>query len=683
MIPVETSPLRRVLYKKWTIFFFGLYLICGLFLFSDYGISWDEEPCRIELGLVNYNAIFHNGKNNLLKSEAKYHGPAYELVLITIERVLPITDTRTVYLMRHLISFMVFYVSSIFIFLSSLKIFKEYRWAWISILLYVLSPRLFAESFYNSKDLPFLSFFSISLFTLIKFLEKKNLKWLIIHAAITGFMIDIRILGIIMPLVTAVLLLIGFFRDNQPKKAFLKLPIYILVQFAFVLLFWPVLWDGPFFHLYHAFIEMKKFPQYSAIRYLGEIITADRLPWHYLPLWMLISIPLASVFLWTAGVISSIFYLSRFNLRAIKERKYDLLFLFFFFFPILSVVLLHSVVYDGWRHLYFISAPMVFISTRGAKSIFEELQKIRFKKLPLELEKGFLVLLFCSFLPSAFAICKNHPNENVYFNIAAEKIFNPIRNNFELDYWGLSYRQALEAILKNDTAAEIHICVEHFPGNLNTQILTPDQRNRLVLHENIAEADYYLADFRDKLVKPETLSLEIIQQIKNSSGILLTIYKGERSSTEGKRIFNYECSFDDSLSDSNITDKVFYSKPNCFNLKNFCGTNIRLDSVIRGIRKSELNEAHIEGMIRVETINPEVLVVFSINRGEKNIYWTRKSLQNILMGKKWMKVSANFSIPNSIIAGDIGWFSFWNVDGSLIFVDDLKVTITKYYTKNI
>ena len=39
----------------------------------------------------------------------------------------------------------------------------------------ILSPRIFAHSFYNSKDLAFLSFFIISIYTMVRYLEEKTL----------------------------------------------------------------------------------------------------------------------------------------------------------------------------------------------------------------------------------------------------------------------------------------------------------------------------------------------------------------------------------------------------------------------------------------------------------------------------------------------------------------------------
>ena len=49
---------------------------------------------------------------------------------------------------------------------------------------------------------------------------------------------------------------------------------------------------------------------------------------------------------------------------------------------------------------------------------------------------------------------KDHPHQNVYFNFIPGK---NIQTKFELDYWGLSNKQALEYILKNDSNNVIKI----------------------------------------------------------------------------------------------------------------------------------------------------------------------------------------------------------------------------------
>jgi len=73
-----------------------------------------------------------------------------------------------------------------------------------------------------------------------------------------------------------------------------------------------------------------------------------------------------------------------------------------------------------------------------------------------------------------------------------------VKNSFELDYWGLSYRQALEYILKNDKDKIIKIYVANACGWYNSLILPSDDRKRLVYvkRDSLDEAKYFISNYR-------------------------------------------------------------------------------------------------------------------------------------------------------------------------------------------
>ena len=87
---------------------------------------------------------------------------------------------------------------------------------------------------------------------------------------------------------------------------------------------------------------------------------------------------------------------------------------------------------------------------------------------------------------------KNHPYQNVYFNFLPGK---NIETKFELDYWGLSNKQALEFILKNDSKPIIKIGAAG-PISLENskQILSPLDKKRITISEN-EESDYIIDNY--------------------------------------------------------------------------------------------------------------------------------------------------------------------------------------------
>jgi hypothetical protein len=94
----------------------------------------------------------------------------------------------------------------------------------------------------------------------------------------------------------------------------------------------------------------------------------------------------------------------------------------------------------------------------------------------------------------------NHPFQNIYFNELIPKNEQYIRKNFEMDYWGTSYKQALEYILNRDKSNMITIMVANNPGRYNALILAPTERSRITFVdwklENIKDVDYAISNYR-------------------------------------------------------------------------------------------------------------------------------------------------------------------------------------------
>lgn len=98
-----------------------------------------------------------------------------------------------------------------------------------------------------------------------------------------------------------------------------------------------------------------------------------------------------------------------------------------------------------------------------------------------------------------------------------------IKNNFELDYWGLSYRKALEYILRNDASKVIKIYVPEVPGRISAKILTLADRDRLVYVEQPQEAKYFLSIY--KWHKDEYPYAQEYFSIKVGGAKIVIVYK--------------------------------------------------------------------------------------------------------------------------------------------------------------
>jgi hypothetical protein len=665
----------KFLKNKFSWIFFSIYLLIGLFIFRDYGMSWDEEPNRIATALPEYNYVFHGEDQKLLESTEKYHGPSFELLLFFAEKMVSVNDTRSIYFLRHFLTFFFFWLSSLALFHLARKVLKEDRTAILCVLMYVLSPRIFGESFYNSKDIGLLSFFTLSLYTLQRFHSRKNIMNGLLHALITGFMIDIRITGILVPLITIFVFFLDLILDRNRgiTKQLLIIAFYIFFQAAFIILFWPVLWMNPIHHLKEAFAQMSNFPWNGVMLFMGELIRPQQMPWYYLPIWMLISIPFLYTVLFLAGSIFLISGIAKSGLNFYRTHSFIFIAIALVLAPVIAVIVFGSVVYDGWRHLYFVYAPFVLVSGFGAAAIFKRIYH------SLWLKEIFTGIFVIQFLYLVVILVMDHPHQNIYFNLYARTIFKPITMNFDADYWGLSYRKGLEEILAKDTASVIHLRVENDPGIFNLEMLKPEDRWRIELHGDIHAADYWLAEFRGRKIDPQKVNAVIDMQIKNSSGTLLTIYKGVRSSTPMKILSDTKINFDDTLRHENISSEKSLSGKFSEEI-NAASMSAQINIPADSLKEDEIAEYQFTANINSTALIPEVIMFIKVERNDSTIFWSNESLQNRICNPgAWLPFHWNLTMPPELIhAGDLVTAGVWNISQHKIFVDDLRLKVVRY-----
>ena len=494
--------------------FFACYLILGLLVVKDYGVNWDDYFSRLN-GLTNWNYIFKHD-NSLFTSSEKYHGPFIEIGLVGVEKVFRLRDSRAILLGHHVCDFLLFFLASLAFFFSARILFETQLWALTATVMLIITPRIFAESFYNSKDLAFLSIIILWFFSLLKLLNKSSMALLILNSLLAAFAIDVRLLGLLLVPTALVLLLHQALTVPDLRNRYLLFcPFFPLLVFAFVVLFWPVLWTAPFSRFGEAFSEMKKYPWEGHMLYFGRNIYGPLLPWHYLPVSIVITTPLFFVLLWLAGLFYLFQNLLRDYASFFREKFVWLAIAALSFGPVCIVIAMHSVVYDFWRHVYFIYPFILLIATYGLKSLFETLKPNR--------RKVFAGVFAAYLLSLLGTIIYLHPYENTYFNTLAAVGLKPIEKKFEIDYWGLSYRQGLAYLLKhNPPSAKIKVFAGNRVANANLEILKPKERERFEFVERMDSASYYITNHRQDFNQPRG---PIEYEIEKLGYPILTIYR--------------------------------------------------------------------------------------------------------------------------------------------------------------
>jgi 4-amino-4-deoxy-L-arabinose transferase-like glycosyltransferase len=497
--------LRRYLLSKNTrknyptiIFFFVLFII-GLTNFKSYGIAWDSPNLRFNGGGA---AIYVADKINLGGLVPDYyreftpmgengmvdHGVAYDLPLAVLEVALGINDSMQIYQFRSLINFLVFALGTFSIYCLVKRRLKSRNIALLASTFYVLSPRIFAAGFYSPSDMIFTGFFVMATNLCIKFLESPTKRNAIFAGIASGYAVDIRILGIIIFPIIVFFYLTPYFHQPKPILAVKPLLTYLATGIASIYAFFPYLWESPINRFIEVFKSLSKYGWGGENLYFGQFISANDLPWHYVPVWVSITTPIFYLILFCIGVYAILKSLGR-KIFDSFDKIQDLIFLGLVLGPIFIVVSLNSVLYDTWRHLSFIYPFIIVIAIIGWTQIATK----RSKSPRLFTAKIMVTTL--ALMQISYWMVVNNPNQNLYFNEFAGS--KNLEMKWEMDYWGLSNKQAINYLFDRSENKEITVGVISFtPFEMSLKSVKSEYQTRLKVVDMEEEPDYIINNYR-------------------------------------------------------------------------------------------------------------------------------------------------------------------------------------------
>lgn len=495
----------------------GIFTIIGVIVSDDYGMSWDE-PVQREMGLVSYNYIA-KGDTRIHTYIEKDHGVGFELPLVLIEYALGQEDTEDIYATRHLVTHLFFLLGAFIFYLLSSKLFNSKTIGIIAFLALVCHPRLYAQSFVNSKDIPFLVAFIFSLSACYRaYLKKDTVSHILLGIAI-GYATSIRMMSLIFIAIILFFILIDLLRAKQNKQSRLLAftnPITFLVATAITtFIFWPMLWIRPFANFAEAYVDMSKFRWANSLLFDGEMIFSLELPWYYLPKYMFITTPILWLIAGVGGMIYTIVNAIRKPINCITDanKRFILTNLLVFTGTLSAIIVLDSVVYDGWRHVYYIY-PALLIMTMATLHYLQ--QKVRVKHL---------VVITCTIqvISTGIYMVRNHPYQMTYFNRFVSHDDEYLRYHYEMDYWGIAIKDAHMFLLDYDTSSEIKVYNTLAPIYNNYLTLSKQERERIQLVGCNDGAVYFITNFRGH---PQEFDYpEKIYEVKAQGSTILAVYK--------------------------------------------------------------------------------------------------------------------------------------------------------------
>jgi len=504
------------------ILLFTIALIIAFATYKDYGISWDEST-QWRLGTETYNYVFH-GSQDLLSSNARYYGPAFELPLVIIEKALKLTDTREIFFMRHLVNHIVFLLSALCGYFLVLRLFKNRMLACLGFLMLLMEPRIYAHSYFNTKDATFLAIFLMAL-SLCQYAFSKNKSALIFILGLAcGYTTSIRVMAVMLDTFIFLFLLYdlttAYFNNGDTKKALINLILFSVGCSVMLYVSWPYLWKDPFNNLSIAYTTMSHYDWDASILFNGDLVKTTDLPWIYFPTWFIITNPVLWLIAGAGGIlviIRDFFKKPKQFFKNTTERNF-ILYLLCFGVPIIAVIKLNSVIYDDWRHLYFVYPSFVLIALYFINKILVSAKDI-YKWIILSLCGLQLVIV-------GWFMVKSHPFQQVYFNELVSHDDEFLRKNYELEYWGCGFHQALDHLASLSKTDSIKVtCNYDDPLKYNMMLMKPEDRNRVEIFpvSQMSRSDYFVTNFRGHPEDYPGKNIEYSVKVLNST--VLCVFK--------------------------------------------------------------------------------------------------------------------------------------------------------------
>ncbi|HYC65223.1 MAG TPA: hypothetical protein VEC14_10865, partial [Reyranellaceae bacterium] len=163
----------------------------GVAIHRDYGLAFDEVAQRTTGTVaVKYVIDLFAGRQGLSAMNDyvdRDYGVAFEAPAVALEMLFGLSDSRDIFMFRHLLTFLVCLAGAWALYSLALRRFAD-RWlALLTVAFLMLTPRLFAESFYNSKDAVFMAAFAIALNTGVALILQPTARLALLHGLASAF----------------------------------------------------------------------------------------------------------------------------------------------------------------------------------------------------------------------------------------------------------------------------------------------------------------------------------------------------------------------------------------------------------------------------------------------------------------------------------------------------------------
>jgi hypothetical protein len=416
--------------RLWFLGFLLFYLLFAFATFHHYGDTCDEIDCYSGGGVMLRYYAGHSSE--VLKPEWSSHNYIYPAFLRLFSFNKGILLDR-LHLLNLLFALSAFWACYELLFLYC----GDGRWALAGPLALFLTPRFLGDIPANPKDATFAVLYFVSLASMILAKQWFRHRWarLLCLGFVFGFTFCNRVVGLtLFPLYAVFRVYEEVVTEKNISRIGWKRWLFgeirdgaflFLVSQLVACAFWPYLSVDYFHHFRQAITEGQKFEWDSPILFWGGFVQPSRLPWTYLPGWIVATTPLFHMFFFLWAVT---------RWKSYRENSSLFLMTAAFFFNLSLYFLLRPVIYNGYRHFLYLIPMLVFTACLGAADFFRNVKQGPVRWMAMG-------LVTVNILMVASHLVRLYPYDYVYFNELVGGVAGA-NGKFEMDYWGQSLRES-------------------------------------------------------------------------------------------------------------------------------------------------------------------------------------------------------------------------------------------------
>jgi hypothetical protein len=426
----------------------GVVGIVALLTFRDYGLSWDDYT-HSEYGdfLLKFYLSGLRDQRALSWVNLYYYGGGFDLLAALAAKLLPFTLFETRRLMGAAVG-----VLGLFVTWRIGRRVGGPAAGLIALVLLATCPLYYGHMFMNPKDSPFAVAMAIFLLALVRIFEEYPRVSIASGALVGagfGLAFGSRIMGAFGAIDALAALALIFAIDSRARgirsagarlgRFVLALVPAMVLAYAVMALVWPWSVGNPLNPLRAVEYFSRFFEKPWQELFDGRVISVPDMPRSYVPTLFALKLPVILSVLGFGGVAGALVAAFRGNVAA-NRRAVLLLVALAALLPLAVTIALRPAMYNGIRHFVFVLPPLAVLGGLAAVSLIEmAARRLRFAPIAAAL------VLVAGVAVPVVEMVRLHPYEYTDFNGLAGGVAGA-RDRYMLDYWGLSFKQASQAL---------------------------------------------------------------------------------------------------------------------------------------------------------------------------------------------------------------------------------------------